>query len=42
VEKTDIEDVRILKFQGKKGKGKDIDLYCASHAPGTPNAHLRH
>jgi len=23
----------------KKGKGKDVDLYSAFHAPGTPNAH---
>ena len=22
----------------KKGKGKDVDLYSALHAPGTPNA----
>jgi len=21
-------------------KGKDVDLYSASHAPGTPNTHL--
>ena len=26
----------------KKGNGKDVDLYSASHAPGTSNAHLRH
>jgi len=26
-----------------KGKGKEyVDLYSASHATGTPNAHLRH
>ena len=23
----------------KVKKGKDVDLYCAFHAPGTPNVH---
>jgi len=33
---------RSKKIKEKKGKkGKDVDLYNASHAPGTSNAHLR-
>jgi len=31
---------RTISLPGhKKGKGKDVDLYSAFHAPGTPNAH---
>ena len=29
----------VSRFLGKKVKGKDVDLYSAFHAPGTPNAH---
>jgi len=32
----------VSKLSIKEGKGKDVDLYSASHAPGTSNAHLRH
>ena len=30
-----------VKKVKKVKKGKDVDLYSASHAPSTPNAHLR-
>jgi len=32
-------DSTLLCFFTKQSK--DVDLYSASHAPGTPNAHLR-
>ena len=29
-----------LTTKPPKKKGKDVDLYSAFHAPGTPNAHV--
>ena len=38
--KTEETAVKNVSKSEGKGKGKDVDLYSALHAPGTPNAHV--
>ena len=35
-----MSSVRLSVCEKKEKKGKDVDLYSAFHAPGTPNAHV--